>query len=173
MLGRRSLGNDLDEVHFFLAASDRPLPSLSARRYALIESPTPRSGRAVMLSTHSMEECEALCHRVAIMADGELKCIGSSQHLKTRFGRGFTIEARPAPGASTAPIEAFLHENLEGQVLQSEGGQLRYQFTARRAGTLSSVFALLEGARQRLSLESYSIGQTTLEQIFLHVRAEL
>ena len=34
-------------------------------------------GRAVIITTHSMEECEALCHRLAIMVDGKLNCIGT------------------------------------------------------------------------------------------------
>ena len=32
----------------------------------------------------SMEECEALCGRLAIMVNGTFKCIGSIQHLKNR-----------------------------------------------------------------------------------------
>ena len=44
----------------------------------------------------SMEECEALCQRIGIMVGGRLRCLGSSQHLKTRFGKGFQFEARVA-----------------------------------------------------------------------------
>ena len=32
-----------------------------------------------------MEECEALCGRLAIMVNGAFKCIGSIQHLKNRY----------------------------------------------------------------------------------------
>jgi len=35
-------------------------------------------------SVPSMEECEALCTRLAIMVNGRLKCLGSIQHLKNR-----------------------------------------------------------------------------------------
>ncbi len=41
-----------------------------------------------------MEECEALCQRIGIMVGGRMRCLGSSQHLKTRFGEGFQLEAR-------------------------------------------------------------------------------
>lgn len=37
-----------------------------------------------VLSVHSMEECEALCTRLAIMVNGRLRCLGSIQHLKNR-----------------------------------------------------------------------------------------
>jgi ABC-type multidrug transport system ATPase subunit len=40
------------------------------------------TGRSVVLTSHSMEECEALCNRLTIMVNGRLTCIGSPQHLK-------------------------------------------------------------------------------------------
>lgn len=49
---------------------------------------------SVVLTTHSMEECEALCSRLGIMVDGRIRCIGSSQHLKSRFGKGYTVEIK-------------------------------------------------------------------------------
>lgn len=49
---------------------------------------------SVILTTHSMEECEALCPRIGIMANGKLSCLGSAQHLKTRFGQGFQVEIK-------------------------------------------------------------------------------
>ena len=42
------------------------------------------SGRSIVLTSHSMEECEALCTRLAIMVNGEFMCLGSQQHLKSR-----------------------------------------------------------------------------------------
>mmetsp|Transcript_30651 Transcript_30651/g.64872 ORF Transcript_30651/g.64872 Transcript_30651/m.64872 type:complete len:1373 (-) Transcript_30651:2144-6262(-) len=49
---------------------------------------------SVILTTHSMEECEALCPRIGIMAGGKLQCLGSAQHLKNRFGQGYQIEMK-------------------------------------------------------------------------------
>lgn len=51
-------------------------------------------GCAVVLTTHSMEEAEALCSRLGIMVGGRLRCIGSPQHLKARFGSGFLIDLK-------------------------------------------------------------------------------
>ena len=44
--------------------------------------------RAVLLTTHSMEEAEALCTRIGIMVKGQLQALGSPQHLKMKFGSG-------------------------------------------------------------------------------------
>ena len=40
---------------------------------------------------YSMEECEALCNRLAIMVCGQFMCMGGIHYLKQKFGQGFTI----------------------------------------------------------------------------------
>ncbi|KAF8561538.1 hypothetical protein P879_02584 [Paragonimus westermani] len=55
-----------------------------------------RQGRTLVLSSHSMEECEALCSRVSIFVNGRLKCLGTCQHLKARFGRGYSLTLQVA-----------------------------------------------------------------------------
>jgi len=35
-----------------------------------------RTGRTIILTTHSMEEAEVLCQRIGIMAKGNLRCLG-------------------------------------------------------------------------------------------------
>lgn len=40
---------------------------------------------AILLTSHSMDECEALCNRIAFMNKGSLISIGSSQYLKSKF----------------------------------------------------------------------------------------
>jgi len=52
------------------------------------------SGRSVILTTHSMEECEALCDQVGIMINGQLACLGSNQHLKERYGKGYQLDIK-------------------------------------------------------------------------------
>jgi hypothetical protein len=40
------------------------------------------------------QECEALCNRLVIMVAGKAACIGSPQHLRSRFGGGYVVDAR-------------------------------------------------------------------------------
>lgn len=50
---------------------------------------------AVILTTHSMEEAEALCTKMGIMVRGGIfKCFGSTQHIKNKFGTGYEIEVK-------------------------------------------------------------------------------
>jgi ATP-binding cassette, subfamily A (ABC1), member 3 len=53
---------------------------------------TEREKCCLILTTHSMEECEALCSRVGIMVGGVLRCLGSCMRLRNRYGLGFQIE---------------------------------------------------------------------------------
>jgi ATP-binding cassette subfamily A (ABC1) protein 3 len=55
---------------------------------------TLRKNSAVILTTHSMEEAEALSTKMGIMVNGLFKCFGSSQHIKNKFGKGFEIEVK-------------------------------------------------------------------------------
>ncbi len=41
-----------------------------------------------------MEEADALCTRVGIMVKGELRCLGSTQHLKNKYGGGYILDVK-------------------------------------------------------------------------------
>ena len=74
---------------------------------------------------YSMEECEALCTRMAIMVNGKYKCLGSTQHLKNKFGAGYTLIARvsyPADGGmpDIKAVENFVEENFPGSHLKDK-----------------------------------------------------
>jgi ATP-binding cassette, subfamily A (ABC1), member 3 len=50
---------------------------------------------AVVLTTHSMEEAEALSTKMGIMVKGGIfKCFGSAQHIRNKFGTGYVIEIK-------------------------------------------------------------------------------
>lgn len=38
-----------------------------------------------------MDECEALSDRLGIMVNGQFQCLGSVQHLKNKYGKGYTL----------------------------------------------------------------------------------
>ncbi|CAK0856237.1 unnamed protein product [Prorocentrum cordatum] len=53
-----------------------------------------RPTSAVILTTHSMDEADALCSRIAIQCLGQLRCLGSPQELKQRYGSGLELKVR-------------------------------------------------------------------------------
>ncbi|XP_064607351.1 phospholipid-transporting ATPase ABCA1-like [Liolophura sinensis] len=128
-----------------------------------------KEGRSVVLTSHSMEECEALCSRLAIMVNGEFKCIGSVQHLKNRFGNGYTIILRVAgQNPDMQPVRRFIQTSFPGAVLKEKHhNMLQYQLGISET-SLSSVFSCMEEARKELNIEDYSVSQTTLDQVFIN-----
>ena len=49
-----------------------------------------------------------MCTRLAIMVEGKFKCMGSVQHLKTRFGDGYTLTVKLKESSTNA--ESTWHE---------------------------------------------------------------
>lgn len=83
--------------------------------------------RLILMTTHSMEEAEALCSRIGIMARGELQCIGTSQHLKKKYGKGYTLTVNLLKYNSNIinnngnnNIELLLNENEREQRYDNE-----------------------------------------------------
>merc|ERR1712038_914964 len=85
-----------------------------------------RGGQSVVLTSHSIEECEALCTRLAIMVNGSFKCHGSIQHLKNRFGSGYTLTVR-CMGENTQALTNFVQEQITDAILKdSQLNQLQF-----------------------------------------------
>lgn len=66
-----------------------------------------------MLTSHSMEECEALCSRLGIMVNGQFQCLGSPQHLKSRFGGGVSLTVKIKLGTSQDDIDKLTARIME------------------------------------------------------------
>nr|XP_020745976.1 ATP-binding cassette sub-family A member 7 isoform X4 [Odocoileus virginianus texanus] len=127
-----------------------------------------REGRSVVLTSHSMEECEALCTRLAIMVNGRFRCLGSTQHLKGRFGAGHTLTLR-VPLSRSKSAADFVAQAFPGAELrEAHGGRLRFQLLPGGRCTLALVFGLLAASGAEHGVEDFSVSQTTLEEVFLY-----
>ncbi|XP_075854307.1 phospholipid-transporting ATPase ABCA7 [Microcebus murinus] len=128
-----------------------------------------REGRSVVLTSHSMEECEALCTRLAVMVNGRFRCLGSVQHLKSRFGAGHTLTLR-VPVERSQSAAAFVTAAFPGTELrEAHGGRLRFQLPPGGRCTLARVFGELAAHRAEHGVEDFSVSQTTLEEVFLYL----
>ncbi|XP_023369627.1 ATP-binding cassette sub-family A member 17-like [Otolemur garnettii] len=128
------------------------------------------SGKAIVITSHSMEECEALCTRLAIMVQGQFKCLGSTQHLKSKFGSGYSLRAKvQSEGQQEAlkEFKAFVNLTFPGSVLEDEHqGMVQYHLPGRDL-SWAKVFGILEQAKNKYRLDDYSVSQVSLEDIFL------
>lgn len=133
--------------------------------------------RAAILTTHSMEEADALCGRIAIMVKGQLRCIGTSAHLKNKYGDGFTLELKLVDGTGPAGVTAikeFMTATFHSPLLTEEyAGRLAYKIpTQQQTIPTGTVFRALEEQKAAGLLEEYSFSQTTLEQVFIEFAKE-
>ncbi|KZC11898.1 ATP-binding cassette sub-family A member 5 [Dufourea novaeangliae] len=136
-----------------------------------------QGGRGAILTTHSMEEADALCSRVGIMVKGEMRCIGSTQHLKNLYGAGYTLEMKLLGGdcTPTTPsgdritgLKEFVSSLFPDATLEeSFADRLVFGVPQHAVNSLAECFTQLEKAKLELDIEEYSFSQTTLEQVFL------
>eukprot|EP01083_Nonionella_stella_P193083 713449_1 len=130
------------------------------------------NGRCVLLTTHSMEECEALCHRLGIMVAGQLKCLGTPQHLKSKFGRGYQLDLtlKDETLKTYLFVNGELNDTFDLTLIERNQAKVTYQLLpSNTINTLAEIFGALNESQQTLPIVSYAINQTTLEQIFVRI----
>ncbi|XP_054848460.1 phospholipid-transporting ATPase ABCA3 isoform X2 [Eublepharis macularius] len=130
---------------------------------------TRECGKSIIITSHSMEECEALCTRLAIMVNGQFKCLGSPQHLKSKFGSGYTLLAKTQSEEedNLLAFKTFVEKTFPGSVLKHEHqGMVHYHLTNKNL-SWAQVFGALEKAKEKYHVEDYSVSQISLEQVFM------
>lgn len=130
------------------------------------------SGKSIILTTHNMDECEAICTKLAIMVNGTFKCLGSTQHLKSKFSDGYTLTIKTKRVAdketldeNVNSINAFVLKNFPSAVLKEQHEEMLSYLIKEKSMPWSSMFGIMETGRKRLSIEDYSLGQCSLEQV--------
>ncbi|XP_045141968.1 ATP-binding cassette sub-family A member 17-like [Echinops telfairi] len=129
------------------------------------------SGKAIVITSHSMEECEALCTRLAIMVQGQFKCLGSPQHLKSKFGSGYSLRAKvhsdDGQKAALDEFKAFVSLTFPGSILEDEHQGLVHYHLPAQGFSWAKMFGTLERAREKFQLDDYVVSQVSLEDVFL------
>jgi len=125
-----------------------------------------KENRIVILTSHSMEECEALCTRLVIMVNGKFKCLGSPQHLRSKFGNGIKLAVRLENLTDKQNLIEFIKCNFVDSFIQESHKNL-FEFIIKNA-KLSEIFGKMERNREIFQIKDYSVSQTTLDQIFIN-----
>ncbi|NP_780419.2 glucosylceramide transporter ABCA12 [Mus musculus] len=124
---------------------------------------------SVILTSHSMEECEALCTRLAIMVNGRFQCIGSLQHIKSRFGRGFTVKVHLKNNkVSMETLTKFMQLHFPKTYLKDQHLSMLEYHVPVTAGGVANIFDLLETNKTALNITNFLVSQTTLEEVFIN-----
>ncbi|XP_015235444.1 PREDICTED: ATP-binding cassette sub-family A member 12 [Cyprinodon variegatus] len=124
---------------------------------------------AVVLTSHSMEECEALCSRLAIMVKGQFRCLGSLQHIKNRFGSGFTVKMYLAePSCDSEEITAFMQRRFPTTYLKDQHSAMVEYHVPNAPGGVADIFSQLESNKHALRIKHFAVSQTTLDEVFIN-----
>ena len=119
-----------------------------------------------MLTTHSMQEAQVLCQRIGIIHKGLLRCLGTTEHLKTKFVRGYRV--------------TFLF-SIPVTALQKAVSQLDPSFTTvvDMPGVLtvalqwhpsaSLLFIRLDAMKRELALDAFTVSHCSLDDVFVKV----
>lgn len=131
-----------------------------------------KGNKSIILTTHSMEEADVLCDRIAIMAHGEVQCVGTAASLKRRFGRGYTlmITGKDKSDEVGNRVDTFVRSMFPTAKLLQEpiAGSRQYEI-CRTEVVLSDVFTAMndDANREKVGFVDWGFTETTLEEVFL------
>ncbi|CAL6087087.1 ABC_transporter family protein [Hexamita inflata] len=147
-----------------------------------------RQGRAVLLTTHAMEEAECLSTRIAIMAEGKIRCIGTASSLQKKFGSGYQLticvdkekimKADPVYIGSvqlSSKGEQVAHQKITNEISQGLILASCYQgslvYIIPENVVISELFGKMEGLVKDLEsgICDWGLNQTSLESVFMKV----
>uniref|UniRef100_A0A0N4Z6E9 ABC transporter domain-containing protein n=1 Tax=Parastrongyloides trichosuri TaxID=131310 RepID=A0A0N4Z6E9_PARTI len=123
---------------------------------------------AIVLTTHSMNECEAICTSLAIMIDGKFKCYGSTQALKSKYGSIFNLLVGLKDYSMNNDIIKKISEVFPDALLvENHSTKLHFKLPKRQDTKYSDIFESLEGLVEPFKILDYNLSQTTLEEVFI------
>jgi len=127
-----------------------------------------KANRVIVLTTHSMEEADALCGRIGIMAYGKLRCLGTSLHLKNKFGDGYKIEVTHEDGKATMASEFVQALVPKARKVADFAGVITFQVPVKDL-RLSELFEAMESRPDTTGIIDWALRQTSMEEVFLKV----
>jgi len=146
-------------------------PSTRSSIWSLVNS-FATNDRSMIITTHMMVEADTLCNRIAIIANGQLKVVGTQQHLKNEFGSGYHLQLNLIKSNRRNQTKAmnFVTENLHPHaVLASKQAKTLHVNLPRDNLDLQRVFAALYSpeASTEGCINQFLLSQSSLEDVFV------
>jgi len=128
------------------------------------------TGRTVLLTTHAMDEAEKLCNRIGIMVNGQLRCIGTPEELKSKYVQGYSFECHldeeKEEDGNMVNVKAYIKKTFPGSDILEEQNLL-IKFRIPPTKSLGALFKIIEAEKEELGIQKYALSETSLEQVFL------
>jgi ABC-2 type transport system ATP-binding protein len=123
-----------------------------------------QAGKTILLTTHNMEEADALCQRLAIIDHGKMIALGTPQELKAAIPGGYILRLRF--GNQTPELLERL-QSLVGVREVRPSDTIGADVYADRGGSLIPEIASV-AAVVGAELSDVHISEPSLENLFLH-----
>ncbi|XP_014612694.1 PREDICTED: uncharacterized protein LOC106791527 isoform X1 [Polistes canadensis] len=129
---------------------------------------------SVILTSHSVADCESLCNRVGILAKAGLRCIGTSQHLKHKFGEGYVAFLRFGKPTSGSDLRIAIANHLPQAIVSSrQATAARLLVPKNEDIPVSTIFAKVRILAEELKSTDYTLSQSSLDQVLVNFSEEL
>ncbi|CAG9136464.1 unnamed protein product [Plutella xylostella] len=128
---------------------------------------------SVLISSHSMDEMEALCHRIAILNQGWVCALGDLGTLRRDHAAGHSLQIKLKRGTKTTDIQMQkLKEDIKQKfkcTLKDEHKSMLY-YNIDENLPYSDMFTRIEELKAGHSIiEDYTVHEMTLEEVFLNL----
>ncbi|HTM37914.1 MAG TPA: ATP-binding cassette domain-containing protein [Terriglobales bacterium] len=123
-----------------------------------------REGKTILLTTHYMEEADALCHRLAIVDHGKIIALDTPQQLKASIPGGYLLRLRF--GHRTSELLQRLQSLAGVREVRSNDGTGTDVYADRGGSLIPEIAAVAVSAGAELS--DVHISEPSLENLFLH-----
>ena len=124
-----------------------------------------QSGKTILLTTHNMEEADALCHRLVIIDHGRNIALGTPAELKTSVPGGYLLRLRF--GRHSQGLLDRLQSLTGVREVRPSDHNGAADLYADRGGSLIAEIASVAAAAS-VDLHDVHISEPSLENLFLH-----
>ncbi|CDO41153.1 ABC transporter domain-containing protein [Caenorhabditis elegans] len=126
-----------------------------------------KSGKAVVLTSHSMEECEALCTRIAIMDRGRIRCLGGKQHLKSKYGKGSMLTMKMGKDENAKEIAGIMRSKLgDGSRVEAIHCSTIFIHIEQGTASVARVLEIVNQVKKMYDVDDFTLTQSTLDNVF-------
>ncbi|CAI9266700.1 unnamed protein product [Lactuca saligna] len=130
-----------------------------------------KQNRAIILTTHSMEEAEHLCDRLGIFVDGSLQCVGNPKELKGRYGGSYVFTMTTSSNHEADVENLVKGLSPDAKKIYEISGTQKFELP-KEAIKIADVFRAVENAKSRFDVQAWGLADTTLEDVFIKVARE-
>ena len=121
------------------------------------------NGKTILLTTHNMEEADALCRRIAIIDHGKVIALGTPAELKASIPGGYLLQLR----FSASPPELIERLKILPGVTEVRANGAGTDLYADRGGSLIGDI-VAAASQSSVELHDVHISEPSLENLFLH-----